>query len=77
MTRFLFFVGKLNCESNDRSDTEGLELIRKPFGGRISPKQRERKWMEGGFYEIQKKMVGRHSVRRDDDVIHAGICVCR
>lgn len=29
--------------------------------------------MEGGFYEIQKKMVGRHSVRRDDDDIHAGI----
>ena len=33
--------------------------------------------MEGGFYEIQKKMVGRHSIRRDDDDIHAGICVCR
>lgn len=27
--------------------------------------------MEGGIYEIQKKMVGRHSVRRDDDDIHA------
>ena len=41
-----FFVGKLNCESNDRSGTEGLELIWKPFGGTNSV-ETERKEMDG------------------------------
>lgn len=45
MSRF-FFIGKLNCELNDRNGTEELELIRKPFGGTNSV-ETERKEMDG------------------------------
>ena len=42
----LFFARKLNCELNDRSGTEGLELVWKPFGGTNSV-ETERKEMDG------------------------------